>query len=345
MEDFLDEISRHEKEHVEYLEHFFYGNDAPGLKDQVESKIKEVDARDVSRFLLGSPPENADPPDDIYVRVGKYGPFLEQGERRASLPEGLTPDELTVDKAIELLDIGQQEDEPLGICPETHKPVFIKQGRFGPYIQLGLPDDDEKRNASLLRGMEPTEIDLATALRLLSLPRTLGDHPESHEPVVASNGRYGPYVKCGSETRSLPAELSPLDVTLSDALALLAQPKQRGRRSAAAQEPLKVFDPSPVTEQPIKLLSGRYGPYVTDGTTNASLPKGTNSEELTFEQAVQLLADRAARGGSKKKRSARKKKASKKKATKKKKASKKKTTKKKASKKKASKKKAAKKKS
>lgn len=337
MEDFLDEISRHEKQHIEYLAHFFFGNETPGLKGQVESKIKEVDAREISRFSLGKPPAGRQPEEEVFLRVGKYGPFLEQGDRRASLPDGMTPDELTLDKALELLDAGQQEDTPLGYCPETNKPVFLKRGRFGPYIQRGLPDDEDKRNVSLLRGMDPSEVDMATALKLLELPRPLGVHPESQEPVVAANGRYGPYIKCGSETRSLPAELSPLDATLDDALSLLAQPKKRGRRGAAAQEPVKVFDASPVTNQPIKLLSGRYGPYVTDGNTNASLPKGTSPEELTFDQAVQLLADRAARGGSRKrkgtKKKSAKKKTAKKKAAKKKKA-KKKTTKKKSAKKK-----------
>ncbi len=340
MEDFLDEISRHEKQHVEYLKHFFFGNELPGLKGQVESKIKEVDARDVSRFRIGTPPVGAEPGEDVFVRVGKYGPFLEQGERRASLPDGLTPEELTLGKALELLDQGQQIEEPLGVCPDTHKPVFIKQGRFGPYVQLGTTDDEEKRNASLLKGMEASEIDLATALRLLSLPRSLGSHPVMQEPVVASNGRYGPYVKCGTETRSLPVNLSPLDVTLEEAMELLAQPKTRGRRQAGSQEPLKVFPESPVTGQPIKLLSGRYGPYVADGTTNASLPKGTTPEDLTFEQACQLLATRAALGGAKKS-PARKAKTAKKAASKK--AAAKKTPKKAAPKKAAAKKKATKK--
>ena len=343
MEDFLDEISRQEKQHVEYLEHFFFGNEMPGLKLQVESKIKEVDARDISRFSLGKPPAGTQPDDEVVLRVGKYGPFLEQGERRASLPEGMTPDELTLARALEILDKGEQEDVPLGCCPETHKPVYVKRGRFGPYVQLGEPEDDEKRNASLLPGMEASEVDLATALRLLSLPRTLGTHPESNEPVLAANGRYGPYVKCGSETRSLPADISPLDVTLDQALSLLAQPKKGGRGRGAVQEPLKVFEASPVTGEPIRLLSGRYGPYVTDGATNASLPKSTTPEDLTFEQALQLLAERAARGGGR--RSAKKKKATSKrhaqkkpakKTTAKKKASAKKTPKKKTPKKKSS---------
>ena len=148
MEDLLDEISRQEKQHVEYLQQFFFGGEIPGLKGQVAAKIKEIDARDVSRFSLGTSPEGQGG-EEIFLRVGKYGPFLEQGERRASLPDGLAPDELTVKKAVELLDLGQQVDEPLGICPETHKSVFIKQGRFGPYVQLGMSDDDDKKNASL----------------------------------------------------------------------------------------------------------------------------------------------------------------------------------------------------
>jgi len=200
---------------------------------------------------------------------------------------------------VELLEQGQQVDEPLGLCPDTHKPVFVKQGRYGPYVQLGTTDDEAKRNASLLRGMQAADVDLQTALQLLSLPRTLGEHPQSQEPVVVSNGRYGPYVKCGAETRSLPADVSPLTITLETALQLLAQPKTGGRRRAAPQEPLRQFPASPVTGHPIKLLLGRYGPYVTDGTTNASLPKGASPDELTFEQATQLLAERALRGGAK----------------------------------------------
>jgi DNA topoisomerase-1 len=329
MEDLLDEISRQEKGHVSYLKQFFFGNGAPGLKGQVESKIKEVDARLVSRFPLN--PENTEEEERIYVRVGKYGPFLEHGERRASLPDGLPPDELTLEKALELLEHGQKEDEPLGQCPETQKPVYLKQGRFGPYVQLGESDDSDKRNASLLKGMEPADINLELALKLLSLPRDLGPHPENQEAVVVSNGRYGPYVKWGSETRSLPNGTSPLEITLSEALALLAQPKTRGRGRAAPREPLRVFAASPVTSEPINLLDGRYGPYVTDGTTNASLPKDVDPETMTFEQAVALLAARAAKGPAKKKTA--KKKATKKKAAKKK-TAKKKTTKKAATKKK-----------
>ncbi|MCY2988298.1 MAG: type I DNA topoisomerase [Planctomycetota bacterium] len=295
MEDFLDAISRHEAGHLEYLRKFFFGQDSPGLKQRVQDKIKEIDAREVSRFALGRPSEGQST-EEVYLRVGKFGPFLEQGDRRASLPENMPPDELTLALAIELLDRGKQEEEPLGICPDTHKPVFLRTGRFGPYVQLGTPDDPEKpKNASLLKGMDPAGVNLATALQLLTLPRTLGEHPETREPVVAQNGRYGPYVKGGAETRSLPDELSPLEVTLSQALALLAQPKTRGRGAGGApkKEPLRVFAASPVTQQPVKLLEGRYGPYVNDGQTNASLPKGLAASDLTLEQALQLLAERA----------------------------------------------------
>ena len=206
-----------------------------------------------------------------------------------------------------MLEHGQKEDEPLGPCPETQKQVYLNKGRFGPYVQLCEADDPDKKNASLLSGMEPADVNLEVALKLLSLPRDLGPHPDNKEDVIVSNGRYGPYVKCGSETRSLPAGTSPLEITLPEALALLAQPKTRGRGRAAPREPLKVFEASPVTSEPIKLLDGRYGPYVTDGTTNASLPKDVEVDTLTFEQAVDLLAARAAKGPTKKKKATKKK--------------------------------------
>ncbi len=210
---------------------------------------------------------------------------------------------MTLDVALKLLDQAQKGEEPLGVCPETSKPVYLKVGRFGPYVQRGNPDDEEKpQNASLLKGMNPSDVDLATALWLLTLPRNLGDHPQQGAPVMAYNGRFGPYVKCVEETRSLPADISPLDVSLEQAVHLLSQPKQHGRgRAAAKREPLKVFDASPVTGEKVQLLDGRYGPYVTDGTTNASLPKGTPVEELTFNEALDLLAVRAAAGPSKRK--------------------------------------------
>jgi DNA topoisomerase-1 len=299
MEDDLDAISRGEQEYVDYLTGFYFGNGMPGLKPQLEHKGEAIDAREISRIPIGHP-KGSDP---VYVRVGRYSPFVEQGDRTASLPEETPPDEVTLDAALKLLDQAQQGEEPLGMDPETGKPVYLKVGRFGPYVQRGTPDDEEKpKNASLLKGMNPSDVDLATALKLLSLPRNLGDHPQHGHPVMAFNGRFGPYVKCGDETRSLPADISPIEVSLEQAVHLLAQPKQHGRgRAAAKREPLKVFEASPITGEKVQLLDGRYGPYVTDGTTNASLPKGTAIEELTFNEALDLLAARAAAGPSKKK--------------------------------------------
>jgi DNA topoisomerase-1 len=346
MEDDLDAISRGEMGHVDYLKSFYFGNDHDGLKQTLDNKVDEIDARNVSSISLGKPEGNGDAGSEVVVRVGRYGPFVEQGERRASIPEQLAPDELTLETALDLLEKAARGEEPLGTCPETGEPVFLRVGRFGPYVQRVSPESDKKpQNASLLKGMQPEDVDLETALRLLSLPRELGEHPKKGEKVTAHNGRFGPYVKCGDETRSLPGELSPLDVNLDQALELLAQPKRRGR-GAQRKEPIKVFDASPVTGNPVQLLDGRYGPYVTDGATNASLPRGLSPDEVTFERALDLLAERAARGSSRRstRKKTSKKKTSKKKAPAKKKAAKKKAAKKKAAKKKATKKKDAKKK-
>ncbi len=341
MEDDLDTISRGEMGQVDYLRKFYFGNGQIGLKRQLENKVKEIDAREVSRFSIGTP-QSGEHTEEIFVRVGRYGPFLEQGERRASLREDMPPDELHIEEALELLGRAAADDEPLGNDPQTGRPVFLKEGRFGPYVQLGPGDTDEKpKNSSLLKGMEPSDVSLDVAIQLLSLPRTLGENPLGGESVVAHNGRYGPYVKCAEETRSLPADISPIEVTLEAALELLAQPKARGRGRAAPREPLRTFEKSPVTDEPIRLLEGRYGPYVTDGTTNASIPRDAKADEVTFDQAVMLLADRASKAPKKKKTA--KKKTAKKVA--KKKAAKKKTTAKTATKKKTAKKKVVEKKS
>lgn len=293
MEDELDAISRGELNHLDYLREFYLGNARPGLRDQVAAKIGEIDARDVSRIVIGRPEGQ----DEIVVRVGRFGPYLEQGSRRASLPDATPPDEITVSAALELLDRAQAAEQPLGYCPQTGKPIFVKSGRFGPYVQRGGAEsgDEKPQSASLLRGMKPEEITIEVALQLLSLPRDVGPHPESGEMIVAANGRFGPYIKCGSETRSLPEQISPLDVSVEQAVALLAQPKGgRGRR--ASREPLKTFAASPVTGQPVRLMAGRYGPYVTDGETNASLPRGADPEELDFQQALETLKARAEKG-------------------------------------------------
>ena len=348
MEDDLDSISRGETGHIDYLDKFYFGNGTPGLKKQLENKIDEIDPAKISRIYIGKPDDGP----EVFVRVGRYSPYVEQGERTASLKDETPPDEVTLEIALKLLDQAQKAEEPLGICPDTHKPVYLKVGRFGPYVQRGNMDEEEDekpQNAGLLKGMEPEDVDFETALKLLSLPRNLGEHPETEKTkkdeaegnkslvgktIEAFNGRYGPYIKCESETRSLPADISPLDVNLQQAVDLLAQPKTRGR-GAAKKPPLKVFDPSPVTEKPVQILDGRFGPYITDGSTNVSLRKGMVVEDITFDEAVMMLAEKAAQGPPKKKKKAAKKKSAKKKSTTKKKAAKKKsTTKKKAAKKK-----------
>lgn len=320
MEDQLDAISRGELSDKEYLHAFYFGNGHPGLKQQLKNKIDEIDAREVCQMQIGVSPDG----EEVLIRVGRYGPYLQIGEDRASLPDDMPPDEMTLAKALETIEKARQGDQPLGTCPETGKQIFVKVGRYGPYVQRGATDDEEKpQNASLLKGMNPEEVNIETALKLLSLPRTLGDHPESREPVQAFNGRYGPYVKCADETRSLSEGVSPIDVTLEQALELLAQPKaQRGGRQKS--EPIKVFEASPVTGNPVQLLKGRYGPYVTDGETNASLPRDLPAEEITFTMSLDLLKIRAERGPSRRKKATKKKTTKKKVAKKKKKAAKKK---------------------
>ncbi len=347
MEDFLDSISRKEAGHEEYLKKFYFGDDSKdkhnvGLKARLKDKLEKIDPKKSAMFSLGTPTEGANL-EEVFVRVGKYGPYIEQGERKSAIPDGLPPDEMDLVKALELLEASEVQDEPLGIHPETGKPVYLKHGRFGHYIQLGEPDDEEKRNQGLLKGMEAEDLTFEMACKLLTLPRTLGNFPDNDKPIQAFDGRYGPYIKCEKDSRSLPAGVSPLEVTLEEAIALLKQPKTRGR--GTPKEPLRVFEkPSPITENEVKILDGRFGPYVTDGETNASLRKGMEAKEMTFEAAIDLLAERAAKGPRKKKKKKKaKKKPAKKKAAKKKPA-KKKATKKKAAKKKPAKKKAAKKK-
>lgn len=314
MEDYLDQISRNERENLTYLQEFYFGDDvneqeaAPGgvgLKPLLTQKATEIDPRSACSYALEpaeSPQSVTGSLDKIVVRIGRYGPYIEQGERRASIPEDMPPDELTLPLAIELLDKHQKAEEPLGFHPVSNKPIFIKQGRFGPYVQLGANDDEEKKNASLPKGVAPENVNVDLAVKLLSLPRELGLHPSDGQPVIATQGRFGPFLKHGTDSRSIPPEYALLEITLEQALEVLAQPKaMRGRGRGVAAPPLKTFDPSPATGKPIELRDGRYGLYVTDGETNASLPKNTSGDELSFEQAVALLEARAAAGPSKKK--------------------------------------------
>jgi DNA topoisomerase-1 len=287
MEDALDAIARGEAERVPWLRRFYFGaNGDRGLQSLV-SDIGDIDARDVSSFpLAGS---------DIVVRVGRYGPYLERDGERVNVPEDLAPDELTVEKAEELLS-QPNGDVVLGTDPDTGREVIARAGRFGPYVTEQLPDDApasaKPRTASLLKTMSLDTVTLDDALRLLSLPRMLGEL--DGEQVTAQNGRYGPYVKKGSDSRSLESEDQLFTLTLAEAKELFAQPKTRGRGARTAAVPLRELGADPATGKPMVIRDGRFGPYVTDGETNASLRKGDDVATVTIERAAELLADRRA---------------------------------------------------
>ncbi|HEX4863287.1 MAG TPA: type I DNA topoisomerase [Acidimicrobiales bacterium] len=287
MEDDLDEIARGDQEGEPWLSRFYFGNGRVGLKELVSNNLGEIDAREVNSIPIGGPDSG------IVVRVGRYGPYVQRGdEERAPIPEDLAPDELTVEKAVQLLEAGSS-DRLLGIDPESGQEVVAKAGRFGPYVQVGdaTDGDGKPRTASLFKSMDPSSISLDDALRLLTLPRVVGVDPTDGTEIVASNGRYGPYLKKDSDTRSLEFEDQLFTVTLDEALALFAQPKARRGRGAAAA-PLRELGADPVSGAQIVLKEGRFGPYVTDGSTNASLRKGDTVDEITPERAQELLADR-----------------------------------------------------
>jgi DNA topoisomerase-1 len=288
MEDDLDEIASGEEKREAWLKRFYFGADGDaGLKELVEGRLGEIDAREINTVEL--------PRTDIVVRVGRYGPYLERGDQRQTLPPDIAPDELSPERAEELLAQGKQEHE-LGVDPETGHTIALRAGRYGPYVTEVLEGDEKPRTASLFSSMSPETVTLEEALKLLTLPRTLGGSGD--EEVVAANGRYGPYVKQGKESRSLDSEDQLFTITLEEALAKLAEPKQRGRRAAAP--PLKELGNDPVSGKPIVLKEGRFGPYVTDGETNASLRAGDSIESVNPERAAQLLQDRRDRGPVKK---------------------------------------------
>jgi len=301
LEDDLDAISRGEASNVGYLKTFYYGNGFPGLHALVKKGEGEIDPRQVCGIPLGKTEDGT----EIEVRIGRYGPFLTNGTVRSSVPDMMTFEELTVETAVEILKNAAKEPESLGSHPETGEPVYLKNGRFGPYVQLGEMSADREvkpKMASLLPGMLPSEVTFDTAVALLQLPRTVGTNPENNEPVIAANGRFGPYIKCGSETRSIPMDtLSPLTVTLEQAIELLKQPKTRGR-TASKPKVLRELGEHPDSKLKLQVLNGRYGPYVSDGTLNASLQRGMQPEALTMEEAVALLQARAERAPTKKTR-------------------------------------------
>jgi DNA topoisomerase I len=325
MEDELDAIASGSERRTNWLNNFYFGGDhgvadsvarSGGLKKLVGINLEGIDAREVNSIKLFDDAEGR----AIYVRVGKNGPYLERmvlgddGElkpQRANLNDTLTPDELTLEVAEQLF-ATPQEGRTLGVDPETGHEVVAKDGRYGPYVTEILPEppDDpdgtvakkgkkptgpKPRTGSLLRSMDLQTVTLADALKLLSLPRVVGVDPGSSEEITAQNGRYGPYLKRGNDSRSLATEDQIFEITLEEALKIYAEPKRRGRQGVAAP-PLRELGNDPASGKPMVIKDGRFGPYVTDGETNASLRKGDDVLSITDERAAELLADRRARG-------------------------------------------------
>jgi DNA topoisomerase I len=346
MEDELDEIAAGNERRTNWLNNFYFGGDhgvqdsiarSGGLKKLVGVNLEGIDAREVNSIKLFDDEEGR----PVYVRVGKNGPYLERmitgddGEptpQRANLKDELTPDELTLELA-EKAFATPQEGRSLGVDPETGHEVVAKDGRYGPYVTEVLPAPPEApddgagsaakkpkkptgpkpRTGSLLRTMDLETVTLEDALRLLSLPRVVGVDPNTNEEITAQNGRYGPYLKRGTDSRSLATEEQMFDITLDEALKIYSEPKRRGGQRASAP-PLRELGNDPATEKPMVIKDGRFGPYVTDGETNASLRKGDDVMSLTDERAAELLADRRARGPVKRTKKAAKKAPAKKKA-------------------------------
>ena len=302
MEDVLDDIAGGRKDKVTELGEFYFGsNTVDGLHPLVNG-LGDIDAKELATFPIGGDDSG------IALRVGKYGPYLEgpgdDGEaaaKRANVPEDLPPDELTLAKAKELLENPAGEEIDLGVHPDTGLPVVAKNGRFGPYVTEVLPEDAPKsarpRTGSLFKSMSLDTVTLEDAIKLLSLPRVVGEDAEGLE-ITAQNGRYGPYLKKGTDSRSIDSEDKLLSITLEEALKIYEQPKQRGR--AAAAPPLKELGNDPVSGQPIVVKAGRFGEYVTDGEFNATLRKDDSVEAVTLERAAELLAERRAKGPAKK---------------------------------------------
>ncbi|WOP20209.1 type I DNA topoisomerase [Raineyella sp. LH-20] len=309
MEQDLDKIANGEAERLQVLNDFYWGGapgvdhlDHAGLHDLV-NQLGDIDARALSTFPIG------DMDSGIVVRVGRYGTYVEEvaTEKRANVADDLPPDELTAEVARDLLARPMGEERALGLDTGSGLPIVARAGRFGPYVAEVLPDDAAKgakpRTASLFASMDLQTVTLEDALRLLSLPRTVGT-AEDGTAITAQNGRYGPYLKKGTDSRSLGSEDQIFSITLAEAEAIYAQPKQRGR--AAAKPPLKELGPDPVSGKPMVVKDGRFGPYVTDGETNATLRRTDALETLTAERGAELLAEKRAKGPSTRKTAAKK---------------------------------------
>ncbi|MEX2133453.1 MAG: type I DNA topoisomerase [Acidimicrobiia bacterium] len=289
MEDDLDRIASGEEESVPWLHRFYFGDD--GLKEKVAKRLDDIDPRIINSIPVGSDDQGR----EIVARIGRYGPYVQREEERASIPEDVAPDELDVAMAVELLETQNAGDKIFGTDPESGLVVLGKTGRFGPYVQLGEQEEGSKekpKRASLFKGMEIDALGLDDALQLLSLPRVVGEDDEGVE-ILALNGRYGPYIQRGSDRRSLESEEQLFALTVPEALKLLAEPpKRRGQRASG---PLKELGDDPVSKKPVTVRSGRFGPYVTDGDVNASLRQGDSPESITLDRAADLLAARRER--------------------------------------------------
>ena len=290
MEDDLDKIARGEEDKVPWLRRFFHGNGAPGLYSLVSGDhVAEIDPRQIN-FEVGEDGQGV----PVVVRVGRYGPYVSRGEDRASVPEDMPPDEMSLERALEMLE-APQGDKILGTDPDSGLTVLARTGRYGPYVQLGESIEGSKKKpkrASLLNNMIIDELSLEDALRVLSLPRDVGAHPDTGEKIVAANGRYGPYLRMGKTYRNLDDPHLLFDITLEAAVELMNAPKKT-RRSAAAP-PLKELGNDPGSGGKVVVKTGRYGPYVTDGVVNASVREEALAA-LDLEQAAALLERRRQR--------------------------------------------------
>lgn len=286
LEDKLDGVATGTVDPVQYLDDYYKGDN--GLKAKVEHQEDKIDPQKAK--LLDLPLEGLE---NIRIAVGRFGPYAKMqknGEEiSASLPMDMDPSDITPEKLEQLINLSSEEDKPLGIHPEEGLPVFLLNGRYGPYVQLGEVTEENKKpkRVSLLRGMQPEDVDFETALKLLELPRTLGEHPEDGKVVKAGVGRFGPFVVHDGTFKSIPKEDDVLTIELPRALELLAQ-KSKSRKSSE----LKDLGKHPETEQPIKVMDGRYGPYIKHGKKNIKLPKNTSPETITLEQAVELIAEK-----------------------------------------------------
>ncbi len=305
MEGVLDKIAAGDARRVEVLSDFYFGDGSGSGRDGLNSlvtELGEIDARALSTFPLG------DLDSGIVVRVGRYGTYIEdEAGTRANVDDALPPDELTPELAKELLASSTGDERELGLDPDNHRMIVAKTGRYGPYVTELLEEDAPKsakpRTASLFKSMSLDTIELDTALQLLSLPRVVGVAADGEE-VIARNGKYGPFLKKGTDSRSLTTEEQIFTITLAEAEQIYSQPKQRGR--AAAKPPLKELGEDPNSARPIVVKDGRFGPYVTDGETNATLRRDDSVEDLTRERAIELLVEKRAKGPAPKKRAAKK---------------------------------------